>query len=66
MSDYACWFCKETIEEDDARAVHIQVTNLWFVEEPQPSQEFYAHSKCAKSNLSTAYEFDPDDLRKPQ
>ncbi|WP_428427999.1 hypothetical protein [Pararhizobium sp.] len=66
MSDYACWFCKETIEEHDVKAVYIRVTNLWFVENLQPSQEFQAHSECAKRNLSAGYKFDPDDLMNPQ
>jgi hypothetical protein len=66
MTDYSCWFCKETIEEHDVRAVQIEVSNLWFVEKNQPVQTFWAHSECAKRNLSIGYGFNPDDFMNPQ
>ncbi|WP_143535835.1 MULTISPECIES: hypothetical protein [unclassified Rhizobium] len=66
VPEFSCWFCGETIEEDDVKAVHIEVSNLWFVGEDQPTQTLWAHSECAKTKLSHMYRFDPDDLINPQ
>ena len=66
MSDFSCWFCKGSIEEVDAKAVAIEVPNLWFALGDYPAQVFYAHSDCARRHLSTAYHFDPENLFNPQ
>ncbi len=66
MTEFSCWYCNKTIGEEDVRAVQIEVSNLWFVEENQTVQTFWAHSECAKINLGIKNEFYPDDLINPQ
>jgi hypothetical protein len=66
MSDFECWFCKQTIDEYDVKAVAVEISNLWFSGENHPVQTFWAHSKCAEQNLSGGYNFYPDDLINPQ
>ena len=64
MSEYECWFCKEGIGEDDTRAVHIELSNLWFEGKKWPKQKIWGHSKCAQEHLSHGHKFNPDTLMK--
>jgi hypothetical protein len=66
LTQFSCWFCRGAIEETDVKAVAIEISNLWFDKSDPPSQTFYAHSQCAKTRLSAAYQFDPEDLLNPQ
>ena len=65
MTDYACWFCGEGIEETDAGAVLITVRNFWLWHsgaegKGDPLQAVYAHSVCAKELMPGAtIELDP-------
>ena len=59
MSDYQCWFCGEGIARADRGAVIVNIESLWrwdagSLDDDRPSQDIYAHSKCAKEQMKGA------------
>jgi hypothetical protein len=59
MNEYQCWFCDQGIERTDAGAVMVTIENLWRWDvgspnEDDPLQSIYAHSSCAKRQLTGA------------
>lgn len=59
MSDYQCWFCGGPIARADKGAVIINIESLWrwdagSPDTDAPSQDIYAHSRCAKEHMRGA------------
>lgn len=59
MNDYQCWFCGESITRTDKGAVIVNIESLWrwdagSLDDDGPSQDVYAHSRCAKEKMMGA------------
>ena len=59
MTDYQCWFCGESILRAHEGAVIINIESLWrwdtgSLDDDRPSQDIYAHSTCAKEQMTGA------------
>ena len=61
VKEQECWFCGETIAQNDLHAVRVALSGLW--QEHGARQSFALHSECAALRLEGhRMGFDPEDL----